>query len=111
MSTTPPRSVTGACVLRRNAVTWTTNASFGSDAIALASFGAISTTTASLNVPSGQLRVVIPLELCSSPAANGTAFFSTTGTFTVPLVGGTQIVKWESTSAVWPPAASVPRMT
>src|SRR3977135_1970724 len=77
----PLRLVTGACVLRRNAVTWTTVASFGSDGIALAALGAISTTTASPNVPIGQLSVVNPSELCSSPAAYGTAFFSTGGTF------------------------------
>ena len=40
-----------ACVLRMNAVTLTTVASFGSDGKPLAGFGAMSTTTSSPNAP------------------------------------------------------------
>ena len=98
-------------MLRRNAVTWTTMASFGSVGSVLATFGAISTTTESLNAPTGQVSMVSPSELWISSAANGTAFFSTGGTAPAPDAGGVQTVKWESTSAVWPPAESVPRMT
>src|SRR5205823_2310935 len=93
MSTAPPSCVTGACVLRMNAVTSTTTASFGSEGNALASFGAMSTTTSSLNAPTGQLMLVRPSELCSSSAAKDVAFFSTAGGSPSPPAGGTQIVK------------------
>ena len=50
--------------------------------------------TASPNAPTGQVSNVSPSELWISPAAYGTAFFSTGGTGPVPVAGGVQIVKW-----------------
>src|SRR4029078_3089994 len=95
-----PRTVTAAGVLRRNAVTLTTRALFGTAGKSAAACGVTSTTTSSGHVPAGQATSVKPSPLRSSPAASGEAFFSTEGAIAVPV--GVQIVKWESTSALVP---------
>ena len=114
MSATSPRAVTGAWLLRMNAVTSTTVESVGTPVTAFGVEGAIWITTASLNEPACQSNSVSPSADVSVSPACGTAFFSTGGaTGSLPVgsvVGGTQMVKWERMLCDWPLQSSVPVM-